>query len=309
MRLSQIARIIKGKVYGKNIEVKAILPPEEANKNSITFLFNTKLQTKAGAVISEVRIVNKNCIVVKNCKKAMYYLLKSISNLKRDTTIAATAIIANDAKIFGSTTIEDYAIIKRGARIGKGCYLGSGVYIDEDVIIGDYCTIEHNVVIYRKTIIGNYVHISANSVIGKEGFGYIKLKNYKRIPHIGNVVIGDYVEIGSNVCIDRATIGKTIIGSGTKIDNLVHVAHNVHIGKNCLIMGQAGIAGSTEIGDNVIICGQSGISDHLKVGENAVIYAKSAVFSNLAPGKKYSGIPAREHYLVLKALARLYKGL
>ncbi|MEO0127698.1 MAG: UDP-3-O-(3-hydroxymyristoyl)glucosamine N-acyltransferase [candidate division WOR-3 bacterium] len=309
MRLKDIAKIIKGKLYGRDIEIKTILPPEEADRNSITFLFNTSLQTEAGAVISEVRISGKNCIVVNNCKKAMYYLLKRISNLKREPRIASTAVIANDTKISNSSTIEDYAVIKSGVKIGKGCYIGCGVYIDEDVTLGDYCTIEHNVAIYKNTIIGNYVYIGANSVIGKEGFGYVKIKRYKRIPHIGNVIIEDYVEIGSCVCIDRATIGKTIIGSGTKIDNLVHIAHNVHIGENCLIMGQAGIAGSTKIGDNVIICGQSGVSDHLKIGENAVIYAKSAVFSNLAPNKKYSGIPAREHYLVLKALARLYKDL
>ncbi|MEO0094625.1 MAG: UDP-3-O-(3-hydroxymyristoyl)glucosamine N-acyltransferase [candidate division WOR-3 bacterium] len=309
MRLKDIAEIINGKLYGRDIEIKTILPPEEADRDSITFLFNTSLQTEAGAVISEVRVSGKNCIVVKNCKKAMYHLLKRISNLKRKPCIALTAVIANDSKISDSSTIEDYAVIKKGVKIGRGCYIGNGVYIDEGVVIGNYCIIDHNVVIYRNTVIGNYVHINANSVIGKEGFGYIKFKRYRRIPHIGNVIIEDYVEIGSCVCIDRATIGKTIIGSGTKIDNLVHIAHNVHIGKNCVIMGQSGIAGSTKIGDNVIICGQSGVSDHLKVGENVVIYAKSAVFSNLAPNKKYSGIPAREHYCVLKALARLYKDL
>ncbi len=309
MRLKNIAKIINGRLYGRDIEIRTILPPEEATRNSITFLFNPELKTNAGAVISEARIINKNCIVVKDCKKAMYFLLKKLSLLKIKPSIAVTAVIADGAKIQDSSTVEDYAVIKRGVKIGAGCYIGSGVYIDEDVTIGNYCTIGHNVVIYRNTIIGNYVHIGANSVIGKEGFGYIKFKGYKRIPHIGNVIIEDYVEIGSCVCIDRATVGKTIISSGTKIDNLVHFAHNVHIGKNCLIMGQSGIAGSTKIGDNVIICGQSGVSDHLKVGENAIIYAKSAVFSNLEPNKKYSGIPAREHYLVLKALARLYKGL
>lgn len=309
MRLKEIAKITRGQLCGDNIEVKYILPPEEANKNCLTFLFNMNLKTLADAVISEKKIANKNCIIVKDCKKAMYYLLKEISDLKKESGIARTAIIEIDIKTLRAVTIGDYTVIRRGAKIGKGCSIGCGVYIAEDVIIGDYCTIEHNVVLNKNTKIGNYVSISANSVIGKEGFGYVKFKRYKHIPHIGSVIIGDYVDIGSNVCIDRGTIGKTIVGAGTKIDNLVHIAHNVHIGKNCLIMGQSGIAGSTEIGDNVIICGQSGVSDHLKIGKNAIIYAKSAVFSDLAPNKRYSGIPAREHYMVLRALARLYRNL
>ncbi|MCX8069868.1 MAG: hypothetical protein N2738_05130, partial [Thermodesulfovibrionales bacterium] len=195
MRLKQIAKIINGRLYGMNLEVKDILPPEEADKDSITFLFNKDLKTKAGAVISETRIINKNCIVVKSCKKAMYFLLRNLSNLKRKPSIAKTAVIANDTQISVSSTIEDYTVIKEGVKIGRGCYIGKGVYLDEGVNIGDYCTIDQNVVIYRNTIIGNYVSIGANSVIGKEGFGYIKFKRYKRIPHIGNVIIEDYVEI------------------------------------------------------------------------------------------------------------------
>ncbi|MCX7994333.1 MAG: UDP-3-O-(3-hydroxymyristoyl)glucosamine N-acyltransferase [candidate division WOR-3 bacterium] len=307
MRLKDIARIVHGRLIGEDIEIKNIMPPEEAKKDSLTFLFKPDLKTEADAVISEVKIPQKNCIIVPDCRKAMYHLFKKIADSKRKLGISKTAIIEEGSLISKSCTIDGHTVIKKGARIGKGCYLGSNVYIDEDVVIGDYSTIEHNVVIYRNTRIGNYVSIGANSVIGKEGFGYVKFSRYKRISHIGNVVIEDYVEIGSNVCIDRATIGSTVIGSGTKIDNLVHIAHNVRIGKNCLIMGQSGIAGSTVVGDNVVICGQCGISDHLKIGDNVVIHAKSGVFSSLAPDKRYSGIPAREHYMVLKALARLYK--
>ncbi|MEO0136733.1 MAG: UDP-3-O-(3-hydroxymyristoyl)glucosamine N-acyltransferase [candidate division WOR-3 bacterium] len=309
MRLREIARIVHGRLYGDDIEIKNILPPEEADSKALTFLFNEKLKTKAGAVIAEVSIPGKNCVVVKDCRKAMYHLLKKITNTRKKPCLSPTACIEAGVKIAKSSTVGEHAVIKKGAKIGQGSYIGSNVWIDENVVIGDFCTIEPNVVIYRNTQIGDYVTIGANSVIGKEGFGYVRFKRYRRIPHIGNVVIEDYVEIGSNVCVDRGTLGETIIGSGTKIDNLVHIAHNVRIGKNCLIMGQSGIAGSTQIGDNVIICGQSGISDHLVVGDNVVIYAKSGVFSNLAAHKKYSGIPAREHYAVLKALARLYKDI
>jgi UDP-3-O-[3-hydroxymyristoyl] glucosamine N-acyltransferase len=149
--------------------------------------------------------------------------------------------------------------------------------------------------------------INSSAVIGKEGFGYVRRKRYEKIPHIGGVIIESFVEIGSGVTIDRGTIGDTVIGEGTKLDNQVHVAHNVKIGKNCIIMGQTGIAGSSRIGDNVILCGQVGISDHLQIENDVIVYAKSGVFKSLNQGKKYSGNPAREHDAVLRAMARLYR--
>ncbi|MGB9721244.1 MAG: UDP-3-O-(3-hydroxymyristoyl)glucosamine N-acyltransferase [bacterium] len=309
MKLREIAKIVKGNFYGKNMEIKNILPPDEADVDCLTFLFDTKVKTRARNIIAELRIPGKNGIVVSDCKKAMFYLLDRITTKKKHPMIAETAVIEKSAQISPDCIIESHTVIKKGAKVGKGCYIGAGVFVDENVFIGNYCTIEHNVVIYKNTVIGNYVQIGANSVIGKPGFGYVRFKRFKRLPHIGTVLIKDYVDIGSNVTIDRATIGNTIIGEGTKIDNLVHIAHNVHIGRNCLIMGQSGIAGSTKIGDNVILCGQSGVSDHLKIGKNIIVFAKSAVFSNLESNKKYSGIPAREHYKVLRALSRLYKGL
>ncbi len=309
MRLRDVAQIVQGKFYGNNLEIKSILPPEEAKRDSLTFLFNLELKTRAGAVVAVKKISKKSGVIVSDCKKAMFYLLKKITKEKKIPEIGKNVIIEKGVNIPESCSIESYTIIQRGAKIGKGCCIGAGVYIDKGVNIGDYCTIGHHTVIYQNTIIGNFVEIGANSIIGKEGFGYIKLKRYQRLPHIGNVIIKDYVEIGANVTVDRGTIGNTVIGEGTKIDNLVHIAHNVKIGKNCLIMGQAGIAGSTKISDNVILCGQTGVSDHLTIGKNVVVYAKSAVFSNLVSNKQYSGIPAREHYTVLKALARLYKGL
>jgi UDP-3-O-[3-hydroxymyristoyl] glucosamine N-acyltransferase len=177
------------------------------------------------------------------------------------------------------------------------------------VVIGAHCEVYPNTTIYKKTKIGDFVVINSNSVIGKEGFGYIKQKRYQRLRHIGGVIVKNFVEIGSNVAIDRATIGNTMIGQGTKIDNLVHIAHNVTVGENCIIMGQTGIAGSTKIGNNVILCGQVGVSDHLKIGDNVTVFAKSAVFKSLPKNKKYSGIPAREHDAVLRAIARLYRRL
>lgn len=310
MRLAEIARIVHGSLYGKkDFVVKNILPPEDAGKNDLTFLFNTSMKTHAGALVATKRIKDKNGIIVKNPKNAMYVLLKTLSKTTKKKHISTQSIIERDVLLPSSCIIESFAVIKRDAKIGNGTYIGAHCYIDEGVIIGKNCDIHPNTVIYKNTETGNFVTINANSVIGKEGFGYIKKRRYERFKHIGGVKIADFVEIGGNVTIDRGTIGHTIIGEGTKIDNLVQIAHNVKIGKNCIIMGQVGIAGSTKIGNNVVLCGQVGVKDHVDVDDGVIVYAKSGVFTPLKRRGVYSGIPARKHRMVLKALARLYKNL
>ena len=310
MKLSEIAQFVKGTVYGKkNITIKEILPPDDAGKDDLTFLFDSLIKTNAGAIIANRKLRGKSGIIVKNPKAAMYSLLKKLDQDHRKKGISRQAIIAANTPLPKSCIIEPFAVIKENVKIGGGTYVGANCYIDEGVIIGRNCEIYPNTTIYKNTKIGNFVSINSNTVIGKQGFGYIKKKRYERLRHIGGVIINDYVEIGSNVTIDRGTIGYTIIGNGTKIDNLVHIAHNVKIGENCMIMGQVGIAGSTKIGNNVVLCGQVGVSDHLEIGDKVIVYAKSAVFKSLASNTNYSGIPAREHHMVLKAIARLYKGL
>ncbi len=311
MKLSEVARIVRGSVYGrKDFDIEGILPPDVAGKNDLTFLFDPSIKTGAGAIITNKRLKGKNVIIVKDPKAAMYRFLTKLSkdnNIKK--SISPHALIEDDVLLPKYCIIEPFAIIKKNVRLGESIYIGANCYIDEGVVIGKNCKIYPNTIIYKNTKIGNFVSIDSHAVIGKEGFGFIKKKRVQRLRHIGGVVINDFVEIGSNVTIDRGTIGNTVIGQGTKIDNLVHIAHNVKIGENCIIMGQSGIAGSTKLGNNVILCGQVGISDHLEIGDNVIVYAKSGVFKSLTSNKAYSGIPAREHYAVLKALARLYKDL
>lgn len=310
MKLVDIARLVNGSVYGKrSFEIKNIQSPDDAKKSDLTFLFDSSKKTYAGAIIANKKFKGKNGIVVKDPKQAMCLLLKKLAKVTRKKEISTHAIIEKNVSLPKSCIIEPFAIIKSGARIDYGTYIGAYCYIDEGVIIGKNCEVYPDTTIYKNTKIGNFVVINSNTVIGKEGFGYIKKKRYERLRHIGGVIVRDFVEIGGNVTIDKGTIGNTVIGEGTKIDNLVHIAHNVKIGNNCIIMGQSGIAGSTKIGNNVTLCGQVGISDHLTIGDNAIIYAKSAVFKSIPENKQYSGIPAREHAVVLRALSRLYKGL
>ena len=307
MKLADIGGIIQGRVYGNSeFIVQNVLPPEDASQSDLTFLFDPSGRTNAGVVVSQEEIIGKSGIVVKNTKEAMFLLLSVLAKAEKGLGISARSVIEAGAVISESCTVEPFTVVRNMARIGTGTYIGAQCYIDEGVVVGENCRIYPNTCIYRHTQIGDFVIVESSTVIGKEGFGYIKRDKYERIRHIGGVIIGSFAELGSGVTVDRGTIGNTVIGEGTKIDSQVHVAHNVRIGKNCIIMGQSGIAGSSKIGNNVIICGQVGISDHVEIEDNVIVYAKSAVFKPLKKGMKYSGIPAREHGAVLRAIARLY---
>lgn len=308
MKLSEISEIVKGRIFGrKSMKIREILPPEDAGSSDLTFLFDTQQKTRAGMVVALKRVKGKSGVVVKDPKRAMYVLLKHIAQHKFKAGISLRSLIGHGVVLPRHCRVEPFTIIRENVRIGNSTYIGAHCYIDAHVIIGRFCTIHPHVVILNGSKLGDHVEVHANTVIGNEGFGFIKNKGYKRIRHIGAVVIEDFVEIGANVTIDRGTIGNTVIGMGTKIDNLVQIAHNVKIGQDCILMGQVGIAGSAKLGNNVTLCGQVGVSDHITIGSNTVVYAKSAVLKSIPPNKEYSGIPAREHRAALRALARLYK--
>jgi len=307
--LRDIASLVGGKCYGgKTFNVSEIQPPEDATSHDLTFLFNPQQKTGAGAVIAKQRITKKPCIVVSDAKQALYALLKHMNEQRSEWGLSSQTDIASTVQLPSHCCVESFVVIKQGVVIGQGAVIGAHSYIGEGVTIGSNVTIAPHVSILPGTVIKNHVAIGCNTVIGKQGFGFIKRKRFHRIPHIGGVVVEPFVEIGGSVTIDRATIGKTMIGRGTKIDNLVHIGHNVIIGRNCIIMGQVGIAGSANIGDNVTLCGQVGVSDHVNIGDNVIVYAKSAVFKSIPARRIYSGIPAREHHAVLRALGRLYRG-
>lgn len=307
MKLKEVGSIVAGVIYGDpNMEIRGVLPPEEAQEHDLAFLCDISVRTKAGATIGSEKIEGKNGIIVNDIREAMFLLLKALARPEKPRGVSPKSDIEEGVQLPKSCTVEPFAVIRKNAVIGKNVFIGTHCYIDENVMIGDNCCIHSNAVIYTNTGIGNFVIIGPNSVIGKEGFGYVRHEKYEKIRHIGGVIIESYVELGSNVTVDCGTIGNTVIGEGTKVDNQVHIAHNVTIGKNCIIMGQSGIAGSSRLGNNVILCGQVGISDHLQIEDDVIVYAKSGVFKSLKKGQKYSGTPAREHSVVLRAIARLY---
>jgi UDP-3-O-[3-hydroxymyristoyl] glucosamine N-acyltransferase len=209
------------------------------------------------------------------------------SGIEQGSNIHETAVIGEDVYIGSFTYISEKA------RIGKGSQIHPQVYIGKNVKIGENCRIDSGVRIYDYSVVGDNCTIHANTVVGSDGFGFQpSADGYSKIPQLGNVVIEDDVEIGSNCSIDRGTIGSTIIGRGTKIDNLIQIAHNVNIGKNNVIAAQAGIAGSTTIGDWNMIGGQVGIVGHINIGNKVRVQAQSGVNSNAKDGEVLYGSPA-----------------
>lgn len=223
--------------------------------------------------------------------------------------VHSTAVVESDAYIAPDATVREGCYVGHHAHIGSGTVLYPHVVLGDGAQIGDGCTLYPSVVIQHHVHIGNRVRIHSGTVIGGDGFGYVPDEQGKhiKVPQVGNVIIEDDVEIGANVCIDRATMGATRIGSGTKIDNLVQIAHNVQVGRNCIICGQVGLSGSVTVGDGVIMAGQAGLADHVKVGSNAVLGAKAGIMADVPEGEFVLGSPAQPTREFMKTQASLRK--
>ena len=218
-----------------------------------------------------------------------------------------TAVIEHDAIIGKNVTIREGCYVGHHARIDDGAVLYPHVTVGDGAQIGRGTIIYPSVVIYRQVHIGKRVRIHSGSVLGSDGFGYVfDGERHQKVPQIGTVIIEDDVEIGANVCIDRATMGATRVGEGTKIDNLTQIAHNVQIGKNCVICGQVGLSGSVIIEDNVSMAGQVGLRDHVKIGKGAILGAKAGIMADIGPGEFVMGSPSlpQRDYLRVHAASR-----
>lgn len=302
--LEEISRIVKGQVIGdSNALVSGVCGIEDAKETDITFLANPKYlpflektQAKAVIVARNITCNNKNLILVDNPSLAFTQVVSFIlpQEINHPRNISTQASVAKTAKVGNNVAIGACAIIEENVIIGSNTIIYPGVFIGHDTVIGDNCVIYANVTLREKVSIGNRVIIHSGSVVGCDGFGYVTVEGkHHKIPQVGIVVIEDDVELGANVTIDRARFDKTLIGQGTKIDNLVHIAHNVIIGKDCLIVAQVGIAGSTTLGNNVILGGQVGIVGHATIGDNTVVMAQSGVSKSMPAGSVLWGYPAR----------------
>jgi UDP-3-O-[3-hydroxymyristoyl] glucosamine N-acyltransferase len=267
-------------------------------------------KTKARAVIVQrkVKLPNSGKIVflVDDVDQAIADVLRLFAPPVQHPSPGTdrSAKISDSAKIGPNCAIGPNVVIGQRATLGSGVALHAGVVIGDDVILGNDCEIYPNVVIRERVAIGHRVIIHAGSVIGSDGFGYHwDGKKHAKVPQIGTVVIEDDVEIGSCVCIDRAKFGATKIGRGTKIDNLVQIAHNVQIGPHSIIVGQTGIAGSAKLGTGVVLGGQTAVRDHITIGDGAMAAARSAIANNVPPKTTVSGMPALPHRQSLREQA------
>lgn len=308
MTVKEIADLVGGKVIGdENVVITGVSGIKEAEPGDLTFIATNKYKnllktTGASAVLVSPEINNTGkavLIQVENPSLAFAKIMTLVGPepIKFKPGIHPTAIIGKNVKLGKNISIQPFAVIEDYAEIGDDTTIGACVYIGHYTKIGKNCLIYPHVVIRERIKIGDRVIIHPGTVIGGDGFGFATVKGvHHKIPQIGTVEIGNDVEIGSNVTIDRARFDKTYIGNGVKIDNLVQIAHNVKIGDNTIIVAQVGISGSTEVGKNVIIAGQAGIIGHITIGDNVIIGGKAGVTKHIPPNTHVTGFPARDKW-------------
>ena len=301
----------------EDIDINGAASLEKAEINQITFLEENNIikqhlhSTRASVIIisNNKTLINKlkeesqGIIAVSNPRVAFAEVLEVLyKNQNKERSIDKSATIHKGAHIEENCYIGSNVFIGEGAKIGHNNLIYPGVVIHEDVQIGSNNIIHSNCVIFPNTIIRDNCVINSNTVLGSEGFGFIpKNGKWEKMPQKGGVIINNNVEIGTNCCVDRPSVGDTIIGDGTKIDNLVQIGHGVIIGKNCAFAAQVGIAGGATIGDGVILAGQVGVNNRVKVGNNVIASSKCGIHSDVQDGEIISGFPAIPNKLWLKS--------
>jgi UDP-3-O-[3-hydroxymyristoyl] glucosamine N-acyltransferase len=315
-----VADLVGGRLLGDGaVRISTVGPLDKAGPDALSFAVSGRYASglgtsRAGAVLVPEELSTGDSgararIVVADPYAA---LVRVVRALFPEEPLAAgidpTARLGAGTELGADVSVGPFVVLGRNVRVGARSRLAQHVTLDDGVTVGEDTVIGPGAVCYRGSQIGGKVVLKAGAIIGGEGFGYLSDRTgHHRIPHVGGCILGDEVEVGSHSCIDRGSIDDTVVGRGTKIDNLVQVGHNVHIGERCLIMAGVGIAGSTRIGNDVILAGHVGVTDHLVIGDRARIAAKSAIFGDVPPGASFSGHPARPHRQFLRAQAAMYR--
>lgn len=307
--LKQLADLVGGCISGaENIPIKGIASIKDAKADQITFLSGAKnytlhlqnlAQSKACALIAPEDAPETHLPTIK--VKQPYAAFAAVLNFFHPENlpnykIHPTSFVSENAKVANDVIIGPMAVIEDGAEVGSGTWIKAQAVIASGARVGADCRIHPGVKVLEGSVIKDRCIIHANTVIGSDGFGFTEIDGRQiKVPQVGNVIIEDDVEIGAGVMIDRATMGSTIVGAGTKIDNMVHLAHNVVVGKNCTIVAQVGISGSTILEDNVTMAGQTGTVGHVTIGKGTIVAARGVVTGNVAPGSFVSGFPIKPH--------------
>lgn len=313
-RASELADLLAGELIGADLQVNRLCDLKEAQADCVVVLADTKT-VAALKEIEAVLVLNQRLelplsqVIVKDTRLAFAQLSQLFAEpIVLAEGIHPSAVIHETVKLAENVHIGPHVVIAEGVEIGAGTQIAANSFIGKKVKIGKDCTLFPNVSLYPEVELGDRVRLHAGVVVGSDGFGYARSpRGALKIQHMGRVIIEDDVELGTNTCVDRATLGATVIGARTKIDNLCQIGHNVKIGSDCLIAGTVAVAGSTTLGRGVILGGGAGVVDHVHIGDGAQVGARSLVTKSIPAGETWNGYPAepykkyvRKHYLLGK---------
>ncbi len=320
MTLTEAAEATGGRVLGDgSMSFERISPVHDAGPGDLAMLADRRYATDLAGCGGRALLVSEalsrvdggpaDRLVVEDPRAALVDLLPLLHpEPPREPGVHPTAVVHAAAAVPEPASVGPHAVICAGATLGDGARVGANCVVGEGVAIGTETVLHPNVTVYAGSILGNRVVVHAGARIGVDGFGYVSLGGkHRKVPQVGGCVVEDDVEIGANCTIDRGSIGRTLIGAGSKLDNLVHIGHNVTIGAGSMLVAQVGVAGSTRTGEGVAMGGQAGVSAHLRIGAGARIAAQAGVIGDVGPGETVSGYPARDHGTYLRAMAGLMK--
>jgi UDP-3-O-[3-hydroxymyristoyl] glucosamine N-acyltransferase len=321
LRLSQLAEHLGAELVGDPGRViEGVATLETAGTKDIAFLARRKYLPYLGATSAAAVLISRDLGKIDASSDtsllwvddAHLALAETLSLLypeaRREPHIAPTAQVAEGVELGADVSIGAHSVVEAGAKLGDGVTIGPLCFIGENCVVGAGSELKDQVSLYANTEVGARCILHSGTRVGVDGFGYVLHENqHKKVPQVGCCVLENDVEIGANVCIDRGSVGETRVGAGTKIDNLVHIAHNVSIGKGCIIVAQVGIAGSTTIGNGVALAGQVGIVGHLHIGDGARVAAQAGVSHDIPAGETWFGYPARPRTEAMRASAAFLK--
>ena len=314
--LSDIAAAVGGRQVGAETSILGVSSLDEADEGDLAYVDGDRFIEAARAsrasaflVDQEIAGIERPQVVVPDPRLAFVRVVERFfTRPRRPRGIAAQVVRGADVRIGHDASIWPFVTLGNRVTLGARVTLYPGVFIGDDAAVGDDSILHPNVTVREGSLIGQRVIIHSGAVIGSDGFGYVQHEGrHHKIPQLGIVVVEDEVELGANVTVDRATFGRTVIGRGTKIDNLVHIGHNCTIGPHSILVAQAGIAGSTRLGSYVVVGGQAGLVDHIEIGDRAMIGAQAGVVRNVPEGQIVIGTPAAPHDVGLRAHALLLR--
>ena len=315
-----IAQAVGGRLDGDAAAlVDRVAPFERATERDLTFLVASRrapapTASRAGVVLVSPDLAEaaggaRARVLVDDPQSALVSLLPRFSRLRGPRPgVHETAVIGRGARLGRGASVGPYAVVGAGATLGDGVTIEAHCVIGDGVAVGEGSWLHPHVTLYSGTELGRRVTVHSGSRVGADGFGYLyRGARHEKILHVGGCIVGDDVEIGANATIDRGSMGDTVVGAGTKIDNLVHIGHNCRIGRNCLFAAQVGLAGSVVVEDGVAFGGQAGVADHRTIGSGARLGAQAGVFGDVPAEQTWSGYPARPHREALRAQAALFR--